>query len=269
MLLWRMPVLPHAHLPGLQDPSVSPSALTRAASSATHVIFSRLLPDADALDVALANDRDGPVLANLAGWVRVWAQSTSTYHGFARFCSCFLPTSWSSAATPPACSNLHSASPGTKVLVSVGGPGAGSDALSRLVLNAQSVGRFANASADYLQRQGLDGMELSWPELRAEQVGGGRVVRPGLGPGERAVFRVRMHIIRGSSTSPRPSCSRCCLRPAGPRRSPPSCRWCGRCRTRCAPGAGCCWAWRCRRGPCTWTCPGRAWAPGWTSSTST
>lgn len=46
-----------------------------AGSGASHVIFSRLRPNADGLNVTLAAPRDRPVLANLARWVARW-QST-------------------------------------------------------------------------------------------------------------------------------------------------------------------------------------------------
>lgn len=39
------------------------------ATAATHLIFAHVRPNAETLGIDLINDRDGPVLANLDGWV--------------------------------------------------------------------------------------------------------------------------------------------------------------------------------------------------------
>ena len=56
------------------------------------------------------------------------------------------------------------------MLVSVGGPGGNDAEFTRLVLNQQSVTGFANATLAFLNTYNLDGLELSWPSLQAEQV---------------------------------------------------------------------------------------------------
>ncbi|KAG2424121.1 hypothetical protein HXX76_014795 [Chlamydomonas incerta] len=110
--------------------TASDNPLQRAAS-ATHVIFTYVLPDANSLDIKFAEDRDKSALANLNG-------------------------------------NLAAINPDIKVLAAIGGVKASSD-LSRLVINPQSIERFANNTAEFAVSYGLDGVELSWPGLTKDQ----------------------------------------------------------------------------------------------------
>ncbi|KAG2487945.1 hypothetical protein HYH03_013524 [Edaphochlamys debaryana] len=116
---------------GVTEP-FSTDPLSRAAD-VTHVIFASMVPNADTVSLDYANARDEAVVANLVGKL---------------------------ASLNPA---------GVRALVSVGGEG-GDFEFPRLVLNDQSVSQFANASLTFLRANGLQGLELSWPSVTADQV---------------------------------------------------------------------------------------------------
>ncbi|KAG2482319.1 hypothetical protein HYH03_018741 [Edaphochlamys debaryana] len=108
-------------------------ALERAAA-ATHVVFAHLVPSAKGLNATFRGERDAAVLGTLSG-------------------------------------SLHDLNPGVKVLASVGGDGNDAD-FAIFTVNPQSIETFANKTVALITALGLDGVELSWPSLKADQTVG-------------------------------------------------------------------------------------------------
>ncbi|KAG2490017.1 hypothetical protein HYH03_011482 [Edaphochlamys debaryana] len=115
-----------------QGDSATGGTVVQRAATATHVVFSFVIPNAEGLNLTLRGEGDVAVLANLPEQVKA-------------------------------------VNPGAQVLLAVGGSADADFNFNNIVLGEQSRDVFAEAVASFVDAYRYDGAELDWPSVNTNQ----------------------------------------------------------------------------------------------------